>query len=213
MNRLLPFVESKSPLKLSEGQCFAGKGFGYRHVAVVSLVGALLFASFPPAVFGCVRTVVVDSSERFPAWGLSQVGEEQREVVPPRTNGDSASTISGVVLRVGVETAPSHVFPDVVGSRVREVFVSVVLSSGASLRAATRGVARTAKFSSTQHTGVSAVTLALPQQDAVWRFADTGEDRQSPNLFSGHLDSVVSSHKLALSGDCHRVRGVCQSLE
>jgi len=51
-------------------------------------------------------TVVVDPVERHPNWAFAHVRQKVLKFEPPATNSDPSSTVSSVVVRLRIPTAP-----------------------------------------------------------------------------------------------------------
>lgn len=79
----------------------------------LAAVQRLLAACRPPAVFGRVGAIVVNSVElMIRRWSTAHVSEKADVVVPVRVDCDAPAAITLPILVLGIATAVAHVGPD-----------------------------------------------------------------------------------------------------
>lgn len=103
--------KSKPAIKLGMGDVFT---FKKNHFAV-TLVGVLLFAACPLAVFGFVVSAIIDPLDTKSFRSSSHIGSEVfKRVSPPIADGDSAPTIILKVPSVSIVATINNSTPDTI---------------------------------------------------------------------------------------------------
>src|ERR1700749_3089486 len=100
--------QSEITTPLGKSLCFALK----RQPSVVSAVIILLYVCGPATILGRVAQAIVDSFKCFAGWAFAHVRKKVLKRVPSFTQGDAASSVSGISPVRGFPASISHSSPD-----------------------------------------------------------------------------------------------------
>lgn len=171
----------------------------YRKVFGVPLVVRLLKDGCPAAVFGAVRSIIVDAIKGMTFRRLSHVGKEIGEVQPAVTDLDSATSIRMVKL-VGRALAPVfHLAPNSVKLAVRSPVSSLSVSGGFVSQAAARpSVVGLAQIATINNRIPSAIAPRNPHCMSS-RANEAADDGETTKFLTGQVNDLRHSLKMAIN--------------